>query len=106
MDRKLIGLDGVNGINIAQDREKLWDVLYRVMNYRVPFDLENFSTKCENAGFVRRTLLHGVRGSRENAKGLHDYSPFFPQVFGKCNIYGRSVLRPKTCTPCFSESFA
>jgi hypothetical protein len=62
MDIKDIGCGVLDRIELAQDRDRLRELVNKVMNLRVPYNAANFLTSCEPVSFSRRTLLH--RGSK------------------------------------------
>jgi len=60
MDLRGIGwCEAASGL-MGQDRDRLWAVVYVVMNLQVPENAENFLTICGIFTFTRRTMLHGV----------------------------------------------
>jgi hypothetical protein len=65
-----IGLEGVDWIHLAQNRE-WWQALVNiVMNLQVPYKVGNFLTE-RTISFSRRTLLHGVSQLVQMLKGAH-----------------------------------
>jgi hypothetical protein len=58
MDLRGIGWDGMDWINLAQDRDKWRALLNTVMNLRVPQNARNFLGSCTIGNFSRRTQLH------------------------------------------------
>jgi hypothetical protein len=59
MDLGEIWWEGVDWMNLAQDREWWWALLNMVMNLQVPLKA-NFLTSRVTVGFSKRTLLDGV----------------------------------------------
>jgi hypothetical protein len=60
MDLKEIGGDGMEWIDLAQNRDQ-WRVLVNtVMNLRVPCNIMKFLSSCATGGFSRRAQIHGV----------------------------------------------
>jgi hypothetical protein len=58
MDLREIEWDGIDWINVAQDRDH-WRVLVRmVMNLHVPENAGKFWSSCTIGGFSRRARLH------------------------------------------------
>ena len=58
-----VGCEGMDWIDVAQDRDRWWalvDAVDAVMNLRVPYKAGNFLTSREPISFSRRTLLQGV----------------------------------------------
>jgi transposase len=51
---------GVDWIDLAQDRDRWRDLVYTVMNIRVPQNAGNFLSSLGHFSFSGRTLLHGV----------------------------------------------
>jgi hypothetical protein len=60
LDLKEIGIDGVNWIQLARDRDQRRAFLKTVMNLWVPYKAGNFLTSWVTISFWRRTLLRGV----------------------------------------------
>ena len=59
MDLQGIGWwEAVSGL-MDQDRDRLWALVYVVMNLQIPTNAEKL-TICGIATFSRRTVLHGV----------------------------------------------
>jgi hypothetical protein len=52
--------DGMNLIDLAQNRDRLRALVTAVMNLRVPKNEENSLTGCETVSLSKRILLHGV----------------------------------------------
>jgi hypothetical protein len=60
VDLREIGWDGMDWIDLAQDRDQ-WRVLVStVMNLRVLCNVGKFLSSCAIGGFSRRARLHGV----------------------------------------------
>jgi hypothetical protein len=51
---------GTDWIELAEDRDRRWEIVKTVMNLRVLLNAGNFLTSCKPVSFSRRTLLHGV----------------------------------------------
>jgi hypothetical protein len=47
-------------IEMAQVRDRGREIVYAVMNLRVPYNAGNLLTGCTPVSFSRRTVLHGV----------------------------------------------
>jgi hypothetical protein len=60
MDLQVLGLEGMDWIGLAQDRDRWWALMNAVMNLRVPQNVGNFLTSCKPVSFLRRNLLYGV----------------------------------------------
>jgi hypothetical protein len=59
MDLREIGWDGMDWIDLAQDRDQWRALVNTVMNLRVvPLNAENFLSGCTVGGFSRRAQLH------------------------------------------------
>jgi hypothetical protein len=58
MDLRETGWDGVDWINMAQDRDQWRALLNTVMNFQVPLNAENFLSGCTIGSFSRRAQLH------------------------------------------------
>jgi hypothetical protein len=54
------GCEGVEWIELAQDRYILQELVNAVMSHRFPLNSGIFFTSCKPASFLRRTLFHGV----------------------------------------------
>jgi hypothetical protein len=53
-------VEGMNLIDLTQNRDKLRELVKAILNLRVPCNAGNFLTSCETVSLSRRTLLHGV----------------------------------------------
>jgi uncharacterized protein YjcR len=53
-----IGWDGMDWIDVAQDRDQWRALVNTVMNLRVPFNVGNFLSGCTIDSFSRRAQLH------------------------------------------------
>jgi hypothetical protein len=53
-----IGRDGMDWIDLAQDRDKWKALVNTVMNLRVPKNAGKFLSSCKICGFSRRAQLH------------------------------------------------
>jgi hypothetical protein len=60
MDLGEVGWEGVDWINLAQDRDRWRALMYTVMNLRVSWNAGNFLSSLGHFGFSGRILLHGV----------------------------------------------
>jgi hypothetical protein len=60
MDLRKVERGGMDCIELSQNRNRLWTLVYAVMNLRVPYNAEHFLTSCKTVKFSRRTLLHGT----------------------------------------------
>jgi hypothetical protein len=60
MDLWEVGCGGADRIDLAQDRDRWWALVYTVMNLRVPLNAGNFLSSLGHFSFSGRTLLHGV----------------------------------------------
>jgi hypothetical protein len=58
IDLREIGWDGMDWIDLAQDRSKWRALVNTVMNIRVPKNAEKFLSNCKIYGFSRRAQLH------------------------------------------------
>jgi hypothetical protein len=58
MDLKDIGWDGMDWIDLAQDRDQWRDLVNTVMNLRVPQNPEKFLNSYRICGSSRRDQLH------------------------------------------------
>jgi hypothetical protein len=60
MDLREIGWDGMDWIDLAQERNQWRTLVNTVMNLRVPQNVDKFLNSCTTGGFSRRAQLHGV----------------------------------------------
>jgi hypothetical protein len=60
MDLREVGLEGMDWIDLDQNRDRLRAVVNSVMNLRVPKNAANFLTSCVPINLSGRHLLHGV----------------------------------------------
>jgi hypothetical protein len=58
MDLKEIGWDGVDWIDMAEDRDQCWALVNTVLNLWVPQNAGKFLSGCPINGSSRRALLH------------------------------------------------
>jgi hypothetical protein len=66
MDLREIGWDGMDWIDVAQDRDWWKAVVNMVMKIRVPQNPGKFLRRCMTGCFSRRAQLHEVRQSSSN----------------------------------------
>jgi hypothetical protein len=57
-DLREIGWDGMDWIDLAQDRDQCRALVNRVMNLRVPQNAEKFLSSCVTGSFSRSAQLH------------------------------------------------
>jgi hypothetical protein len=60
MDLREIGEEGMDWIDLAQDRDQWRAPVNMVMNLRVPQNARNFLSGCTIGSFSRRAQLHEV----------------------------------------------
>jgi hypothetical protein len=58
MDLREIGWDGMDWIDLTQDRDQWRTLVNKVMNLRVPYNAGKFLSGCTISGFSRRAQLH------------------------------------------------
>jgi hypothetical protein len=58
MNRREIGWDGMDWIDLAQDRDQWRALVIMVMNVRVPLNAGKFLSSCTISSFLRRAQLH------------------------------------------------
>jgi hypothetical protein len=58
LDLRDIGWDGMNWIDLAQDRDQRRSLVNTVMNLRVPKYVEKFSSSCRIGCISRRSQIH------------------------------------------------
>jgi hypothetical protein len=58
MDLREIGWDGMDRIDLAQDRDQWRALMNTVMNLRVPQNAGKFLSSCTTGSFSRRAQLH------------------------------------------------
>ena len=51
MDLQKMGREGMDWIDLDQDRDRWRALVHAVMNLRVPYNAGNFLTSCENVSF-------------------------------------------------------
>jgi hypothetical protein len=56
----LVRWDGIDWIDLCQDRDQWRALVKTVMNLRVPENVGKFLSSCTIGGFSRRAQLHGV----------------------------------------------
>jgi hypothetical protein len=60
MDFKGIMCDHVDWLNLAENGDKWWAVVGRIMNIWVVLDVWNFLTSLGSTSVSRKAVLHGV----------------------------------------------
>jgi hypothetical protein len=60
LDLREIGWDGMDWIDLPQDREKWRALVNTVMNLRVPQNARKFLISCTTGGFSRRAEFYEV----------------------------------------------
>jgi hypothetical protein len=60
MDLQEVGCEGMDWIELAQDRDRWQALVNVVMNLQVPQNAGNFLDSCKLVSFSRTTMLHGV----------------------------------------------
>jgi hypothetical protein len=70
MDLRGIGWNGMDSIDLPQDRGQWRGLVIMVMKLRVPQNVGKFLKSCTTGGFSRRTQLHEVSqsGIKKEAK--------------------------------------
>jgi hypothetical protein len=58
MDIREIVWDGIDWIDLAQDRDQWRALVNTLMNLRVPYNAGKFLSSCTIGGFSRRAQLH------------------------------------------------
>jgi hypothetical protein len=58
IDLRVIGWDGLDWIDLAQDRDQWRVPVNTEMNFRVPLNAGKFLSSCTIGGFSRRAQLH------------------------------------------------
>jgi hypothetical protein len=58
IDLREIGWDGMDWIDLAQERDQWRTLVNTVMNIQVPYNAGKFSSSCAIGGFSRRAQLH------------------------------------------------
>jgi hypothetical protein len=66
MDLTEIGCEGVDWIQLTQDRNQWLALMNTVMNLRVSYNAANFLTTRANISFSKILMLHGIRCICEN----------------------------------------
>jgi hypothetical protein len=57
MDLRGIGWDGMDWIDLAQDRDRLRALVNTIMNLQVPLNAGKFLSSCTTCDFSKRVLL-------------------------------------------------
>jgi hypothetical protein len=57
VDLRERGWDGMDWINVAQDRGQWMAFVSTIMNFRVPQNIAKFLSSCTTGGFSRRAQL-------------------------------------------------
>jgi hypothetical protein len=58
MDLSEIGWDGMDWIDLAQDRDQWRALVNMIMSLRVPWNIGKFLSSCTIGSFLRRDRLH------------------------------------------------
>jgi hypothetical protein len=63
MDLREIGWDGIDWIELAQDRDQWRALVNTIINLRVAYNTVKFLSRCTISGFSRRARLHELNSS-------------------------------------------
>jgi hypothetical protein len=58
MDLREIGWDGIDWIDLAQERDQWMALVNTVMNLRAPYNAGKYLNSCTIGSFSRRSQLH------------------------------------------------